>query len=442
MDNEKEVKVIDTEEKLMEFIQDIRSRFDEIEEKRDSSDEKDLCRVAELIIENFEDACSLEEMKDLSKLIISLVNPENPKKVRFTIAEKLDFKYFNQTPIGYKTYKQLVLTLKEDHDPDIQELILNLSNGDVEKHLSGLKSDPNYIEALSKFYAPLTFDSAVLDNFRGFQEQIITMESALSNLQGISGQLISAQSALDTFQGVQEQISALAPALDYYKIIAEKFEALSNLYLPNFNFIDIAKEFEEITPFWKENEYKAFEYNWIDFCPSNIIFKLYEEYKKGNEDKVKEYFTKMFQNNDNIEKLKNKFKKEDLFLSRIDIIGDALDAHLDGKYTLSIPILLSQIDGIIIKKFGYILKGKYKGTCSTCGKSNSPMPNAKNIALELLKEIDDSESSYYLEFIKKDYNEHRIPILHGRKIDYADPHYSTKLILALYRLFELLNEDI
>lgn len=443
MDNEnKEIRIIDTKEQLTEFIEDIRSSFDEIEEKRHSSDENDLCRVAELVIENFGHACSLEEMKNISELIINLSNPENPKKVRITIAKKLDFKYFNQTPIGYKTYKQLLLKLKEDPDPDIQELILNLSKGDIEKYLSELKSDPDYIDALAKFYAPLTFKSAIFDNFKNLQEQAIAMQSALNNVKGFQEQVSSAQFALTNIKGFQEQIAALAPTLDYYKNITQKFVALNNLYLPTFNFIDIAKGFEEITPFWEEDEYKAFEYNWLDFCPSDVIFKLYQEYKKGNEDKVKEYFIKMFQNKGNIEKLKDKFQGEDLFLSRIDIIGDALDAHLDGKYTLSIPILLSQIDGIIIKKFGYILKGKYKGTCPTCGKSKSPMPNAKNIALELLKELDSDESSNYLEFIKKDYNEHRIPILHGRKIDYADSHYSTKLILALYRLFEFLNEDI
>ena len=67
MDNEnKEIRIIDTKEQLTEFIEDIRSSFDEIEEKRHSSDENDLCRVAELVIENFGHACSLEEMKNIS----------------------------------------------------------------------------------------------------------------------------------------------------------------------------------------------------------------------------------------------------------------------------------------------------------------------------------------------------------------------------------------
>ena len=433
---DEEIEVLDIEK----FIEGIQNIFDEIEGKKDSSDEDDLSRVAELIIENFGNARSPEEMDDLSEIIINLTSPENSKKVRATIAEKLSFKYFNQSIIGYKTYKELLLTLKKDPDEDIRNLILDLSNGDIEKHLLKLKSDPEYIKAVSRHYEFITSKPFII-NYKVMPEQIIAVQSALDNAKRVQEQFIAAQSALDNAKRVQEQITALMPTLDYYEHVAEKFATLNNLYLPSFNFIDIAKEFEELTPFWEEDEYKAFEYNWLGFCSADVILKLYEEYKKGNEEEVKKYFIKMFKNKNNIEKLKNKFQKEDIFLSRIHIIEDALDAHLDGKYTLSIPILLSQIDGIIIKKYGYLLKGKKKGNCPECGKQLSPMPNAKNIAFELLNEFDDIDSSYYLEFIKRDYNKNRIPILHGLKTNYSDPHYSTKLILALYRLFNLLNKE-
>lgn len=374
MDNEnKEIEVIDTTEKFLKFFKDIRIPFEEIEEKRCSSDENDLSRVAELIIENFGHACSLEEMEDLSELIINLANLKNPKKVRITIAKKLNFKFFYQTLIGYKTYEKLLLTLNNDPDEEIQKLILNLSNGNVNEHLSKVKSDPQHVEAVSKCY------KAILLPFT----------------------------------------------------------------LSNFTYTEILRSLTKITPFWEEDEYKSFEYNWLGLTPYNLMKKLYEEYKKGNEEEVKKFFFKMLNKRSNIEKIKNNLKKSDIFKSRLDIIEDALDAHLDGKYTLSIPILLSQIDGIMIKELGDILKGKYKGKkCPECGRYFSPIPNAKNIALELLNELDWENSSYYLKFIKNDYNKNRIPIVHGLKTDYPDPHYSTKLILVLYKLFELLNEDI
>ena len=41
------------------------------------------------------------------------------------------------------------------------------------------------------------------------------------------------------------------------------------------------------------------------------------------------------------------WKESDLFLSRMQIIEDAMEAHVNGKYTLSIPTLLPQVEGVL-----------------------------------------------------------------------------------------------
>jgi hypothetical protein len=118
---------------------------------------------------------------------------------------------------------------------------------------------------------------------------------------------------------------------------------------------------------------------------------------------------------------------------RKQILTDAFNAHFEGKYSLSIPTLFTQLEGII-RDYGNI-------------------PNRDNVKpviptdiweRKLLFHVKD-DAMYYNGFIQKlfagsgnadDFN--RNPILHGFNIDYISEEHSLLLILSILeiRMFE------
>ncbi len=189
-----ENKKTDNKKVRSDLIKKTQAIFNEIQTKRKSSDEKDLSDLADLVIEAFNSSRSLEEFKDMSKLIINLAKPNNPKNVRLTIAKKLDIKYFFSAPnpIGYNTYKQIILVLNKDFDKEINKIITILTNGDVKNYLLKIKSDPQLKKAKNR-YQNLSMESKITEISR-LQTMLPMIEA---NINDLSSLLPEANSLID-----------------------------------------------------------------------------------------------------------------------------------------------------------------------------------------------------------------------------------------------------
>lgn len=131
--------------------------------------------------------------------------------------------------------------------------------------------------------------------------------------------------------------------------------------------------------------------------------------------------------------------------NRMHILKDAMWAHKQGKYTLSVPALLSQIEGIVIEDAGKT--GKIRGKHVV-----------KVLRQQLAQDLDPQRvisfwlSSPVLLFLEqllkarfkwgqtKRARLGRDPILHGFFVDYATPALSLKLILLVDFLQEALRK--
>ena len=147
-----------------------------------------------------------------------------------------------------------------------------------------------------------------------------------------------------------------------------------------------------------------------------------------------------------LHKLVKSLELNSIFKPRLGIVNDALWAHVQGKYTLSIPTLLAQIEGIIID---------YRLIYD---------PNAKKvIGKDAIKETLDNASGLgslvlyegLTEFIettvfkKNDFNKlsvfnrkklNRHIVLHGRQLNYASEINSLRAFLILDVLALLLYQ--
>ena len=215
-----------------------------------------------------------------------------------------------------------------------------------------------------------------------------------------------------------------------------------------FKFNGLLEAFQEATKFVSEDDFKRFEYSWATFSfGMKTTRELYKLWKAGKEEEDRKYFFDMFNSKENINSLVGELNENLLFKPRIDIIKDALYAHLDKKYTLSVPVLWCQIEGVFIEKHKDIVKDKFlkcscegcegEIKCIECGTSIPLRENVNNITRELSKK--EETFPFVYDSIRRFYNEKRHKILHGSDIGYADPNLSTKLILLLH--FLNLSED-
>lgn len=119
----------------------------------------------------------------------------------------------------------------------------------------------------------------------------------------------------------------------------------------------------------------------------------------------------------------------EIFNKRKNILVDAFEAHFDGKYTLSIPVLFTQLEGILREV------GNIKNRDSI--KPSIPTDIWESRLLFGIK--DDAEN--YNNFITKLFagnssgdKLNRNPILHGFKIDYHSEEHSLLIMLSIMEI--------
>lgn len=244
----------------------------------------------------------------------------------------------------------------------------------------------------------------------------------------------------------QGAVESLMQQLLLFQVAFEnlKQQILILSVLPALSFKEILDSFSHIKmpEFMGEDEWKKFEYNWLGFLTISELKVLYKEWKNGKEDEIKDFFFRMFDSKKKIKILMKKLSGNGLFDSRKHIIKDALEAHVSGKYSLSIPVLVAQIDGIFIEAHKDILKneeGKSVSYCKECGHPYGISPTASRIS----RKLEESNDQFiynpdFLKFVKEEYGP-RSKILHGLSKDYPNKDHSTKLILALYELRQTLG---
>lgn len=146
---------------------------------------------------------------------------------------------------------------------------------------------------------------------------------------------------------------------------------------------------------------------------------------------IKEYDTK------ELYMILNKWQGYSFLENRISLLSDGVNACIKGQYSLSIPLLLTQLEGSVVEFFNIE------------GKSN--MNKYKKYTLELLDnfEIDDYgriAKTYFMQYILAEFfHGDSIPkfsrhaIMHGADIGFGTQINNINLILTLDIIFECMN---
>jgi len=301
------------------------------------------------------------------------------------------------------------------------------------------KSFQEQMAKTRNFYSYLNKQNNVYKNLFSAQEEINrslikSITEVLDHQTRIAGQLFS-----------KSWLDQLPKPIDFSKDLQKSFERTEQLS-------------EEIGPVLQEAGF------WIaPSIPIKILRIIVEMGRNGetNPDKIAQLFVDVLEQDDYtvLRSMVNRWENNPYFKKRILIIMDALEAHINGKFTLSIPALLPMIEGILTEIVG---RRPTQGERMTdwiqiaiddmC--SDFMQASLKNVILTYLigytgyKSI---EKEYFTpdEFPKwleengysaKDIlNRHAI--LHGVHIDYASKENSLRAFMILDVLSELRREE-
>lgn len=221
------------------------------------------------------------------------------------------------------------------------------------------------------------------------------------------------------------------PKFDFSKVIEKMYEPIKNIS-EQFRNIDIFKYISEWDKMLIELGYPP-----IDFDISEIRYIVDN---KGNGNICEVIDSSIIEKYDDeyMDEIINEWTKYDFLINRINLFKDAIYAHKIEKYSLSIPLLLSQLEGTVSEFFN--VKGKsqiksYKRYVEDILEKNQITHDKK-----ILK-------AYFMNFILENFvygNEipkfSRHAILHGADINFATKVNSINLIITLNIIFECIDD--
>ena len=237
-------------------------------------------------------------------------------------------------------------------------------------------------------------------------------------------------------QIVNQQFSDFVEQLPDFSLISQQVSVIQQQVLRNIQFIikpELSDSLKRVSDKYIEIEKSDFEYKWLKSVSFPFFLHIYAEYENGGNDKATEYLMKALQEGSSIEKLKTHLEHFSYYKHRKIIIDQALDAHKEGKYALSTPTLITQIDGVFIQLA--LDLGKWGAEEEPTGiKVVKKKGGEKKI-----EGMDDFFRDYYGMFMGK--NSIRAGVLHGYNTDYAsDDKLSAKVIWILFEALNVVEE--
>jgi len=149
--------------------------------------------------------------------------------------------------------------------------------------------------------------------------------------------------------------------------------------------------------------------------------------KKEIEAEIIDYFSEQI-----LDEILSQWKKNKKLQGRCSILEDAIWAHKQQKYTLSIPPLLSQIEGVINENSGKTGRISQRDCIKSLKATLQNNPSAKSYTL-----FSDTLIIFIEQILRQEFEwgkpskKGRNPILHGHYVNYADKVFSLKLVLLI-----------
>ena len=190
-------------------------------------------------------------------------------------------------------------------------------------------------------------------------------------------------------------------------------------------FQNLLEPIQELGEQYREIDESDFEFKWLKTVTHKEFVGLYNVYKEEGNQAAAERLAAQLRDKEDIAHFKRYLEKFDTYNQRRSIIDEAMDAHLEGRYALSIPALLSQLDGVfidVVLELGLYIENDAPTSVEIVGTGEgSP---------QYISEISEEFRKYYASELWGI----RVGVLHGRDTDFSeDEILSAKLLWLLFQ---------
>ena len=199
----------------------------------------------------------------------------------------------------------------------------------------------------------------------------------------------------------------------------------------------IIKEIEGEKDICKDSKFKEFPFLCAEYLTIPEMRMLKKEWNKGNKKEVIEVIKSTLRKEGIHKEILTSIDRKKPLKKREKLFEQALWAHRNGKYILSIPLLFPIIEGTLVDKYGYLFK---ESKCPKCKMKRRATANPvletvrKKLKKSKKQSIFSEQYIAQIEHLLDSFSSNRNPVLHGSKIDYADETLSAALILAVISL--------
>ncbi len=289
------------------------------------------------------------------------------------------------------------------------------------------------------------------DSAATFSESLSSISKAVSEMGKELAKTIIAENE-ESFSRVSESFEGLGK---------EIFSHIAQAWEPQFAELMVAvKEFSEAVEAYTVGDIASILEKadlWITPSMYKIIDRI-QAIKEADDTKleaIEQIFLDYFAEDDYrlLDEMINSWSESPYFTKRIKIIKDAIDAHKNGKYTLSIPTLLPQIEGILSD-----FTGEPAGHPTPMFKNafESQYPEVlKTVSKDILVGLATSKFLYgginsqdftsekFVAWLASNENGslNRHAILHGVHINYSSEINSLRVFMLLDSLFFLISSS-
>jgi len=203
----------------------------------------------------------------------------------------------------------------------------------------------------------------------------------------------------------------------------------------------------QATPDLKGMRESDFPLKWALTIPFHTLGTLYERWRAGDFDEMYHLLTVELVDNETAEEFAANCRSLPLISARADILADALWAHQQGKYALSVPVAMIQTEGIL-RSIGEAVGATQRGH-----RSHRPIREVLAASAETMAELTAMAngggegrrlpslkgmySGPFLSFLADDYfSQRRNPLMHGNMTDYATAELSAMCLLAMNEVID------
>ena len=263
----------------------------------------------------------------------------------------------------------------------------------------------------------------------------------------------------DAIDRLRKQLAAqqasIAKALAPMELVTKQFaQQIAQIQSPMQQFAkNYAESISKIVDFAKNIDWEGFdeferEFGWLEAITMTYAFKLKDVLKAEGKEAVWDKLIEDLNDAEFLDEFSVEIEDVDLIKGRSHITEKALEHHKNKDYISSIPLILSQVEGMIwdLGIYKKVVEdqpnSKYKidvnGRCVLDSRGKKIQWRFG----ELLQYMFGKESKLANHTEENVYSkELRHPILHGRQTDYGDAQNSTMLVLLLYTIVEKVKDE-